>query len=322
MRRGFTLIELLTVIAIIAVIMGIAIGAFFRVRVSQEEKATETTLVKIQNQYEAQLRAVLDNVRDDFNNAGTDPKAAAGVYLAKSMAGGDNRRAKVIWTKIVFRLEFPTTFYEALTWQAYMYSTYGISPKSSFVRGLAGITPMDPTTLTVDQIMAESAVLLYATMAQARRGVTGFNPTEHVGPHAVGTINLYGRDFPVFIDTWGQPIGYIRWALNGAASDLNQPPHQKTNNQGQPIDPQDPEKTLLDSDWVLNANLVNQFKMVVGYDPTTMLSPGFPLNLSPVICSSGRDKSWGIDALFGRLNSDEDDNVYAYRLKGVGRGNN
>ncbi len=332
-RRGFTLIELLTVIAIIVVIMGIAIGALFRVRVSQEEKATETTLMKIQSQFDAQWRTIPDNAKDDAKREREKPGSVPGFALAKAIANSDSRRTLVVWTKILFKLEFPQNFAEVLAWQADMFQVYGLRYKSSYMQTLggAGVTRQQlPASPTVIQLMQESAVLLYMAVTQARRGVTGFNPTEHVGPHAVGSITLpwyvnastgQPPSFPVFIDTWGEPIGFIRWPLGGAATDLNQPPQQQLSN-GQPVDPQDPEKTLFDNDWIANSKLVDQFTKILEYDPRTM---SFPLNLTPVICSSGRDKLWGFDAnpltAFQRLSSDEDDNVYAYRLKGVGRNN-
>src|SRR5882672_1736165 len=189
--------------------MGIAIGAFFRIRVSQEEKATETVMFKIQNQFDAQWRAVLDNAKEDAKTGWTDPISVPGYGFAKGLSGGDNRRALVILTKVLLKREFPTTFYESLVWSQTMYQNFGVPQKSSYVRGLAGITPLDPTTMTSDQIMTESAVLLYMTMTQARRGVTGFNPSD-VGPHAVGSVTLTWYpsqpSYPVFVDTWGQPI--------------------------------------------------------------------------------------------------------------------
>ncbi len=230
----------------------------------------------------------------------------------------------MIWTKILLKLEFPQSFYETMIWPTQF---QGLQPKPSYLRGLtdAGVTQVEvqnlSSSLTPDQLMQESAVLLYSAVVQPRRGVSGFNPTEHVGPHAVGKVTLtwYASQptFPVFVDTWGQPIGFIRWPLNGLTSDLNQPPLRIVNNPtlNLPIDPQDPERTLLDSDWK-NGPRVQQFIALFGYTPTDP-----PLNLTPVIASAGRDKTWGIDALFGRLSADEDDNIYGYRLSGVGRNN-
>jgi len=49
-RAAFTLIELLAVIAIIAILLAMSAGAYFRVRVSQQESATNTTLQKLHSE--------------------------------------------------------------------------------------------------------------------------------------------------------------------------------------------------------------------------------------------------------------------------------
>ena len=331
-RGGFTLIELLTVIAIMGVLLGLAVGAYFRVRVSQEEKHTEVILNKLQSAFDAQRTAVQDNASDDLKKS----RVPSGVV---TMAGGDNRRAKVIWQKILYKMEFPQNFWEAIVWQNSMSLTYGLTPRPSFQRSLVmpplniPIVPLDPATLTVDQVMQESAVLLYITLGQGRRGVNTFNPNEHLGPHALGKITLAhypgSPEFPIFVDTWGQPIGFIRSPFGGglplvgggALQDLNVPPYQARNNQGQPIDPQDPEMTLLESQWYNSANRPAFELTVNGGAPIT--NP--PMNLTPVICSSGRDKQWGFSAspltALQRFSGDEDDNIYAFRMKGVGRSN-
>jgi hypothetical protein len=203
--------------------------------------------------------------------------------------------------------------------------------------------PVNDPTFTADQQHLESAALLYMALTRTRRGNAGFNPNEHLGPHAVGRARIQvgtngaSKDFDVFIDTWGQPICFCRWAFGARPSDLNQSPHQQLNKMGLPIDPQDPERRLFDPTWY-NAPVPNSSPQVTyGYWFTESLRHPLdlqqdPLNLSPVVFSAGRDKATGLQGwtadnasgqlqYFGRLSTDENDNIYSYRVK-AGRGNN
>lgn len=327
-RGGFTLIELLAVIAIIVLLGAIAVGTYFRVRNSMEETATEVVLAKIQNQYETQLRAVMDNVQDDRRN-GRIP--AAVLNLAES----DNVRAGVIWGKIRLKQEFPQNFWEAVAWPTLMQSSgYPVESRYAAELKLPG-PPRDPASMSAGDQFRESAALLYLSLTRGRRGQTGFNPTEHIGANAVGKIPITmtttgaQREFDVFLDAWGQPIGFIRWPFGGAASDLNIPPQLQTNASGQPIDPQDPERTLQSPNW--DPARRNTFVNLLGHP---LNPPGAnPLNLSAVIMSAGRDQQLGIllmngpapGGYLGYFQNDgsdaADDNVYGYRVE-AGRSNN
>src|SRR5262249_9120930 len=133
----------------------------------------------------------------------------------------------------------------------------------------------------------------------------------------------------VFVDSWGNPICYIRWPFGGPSGgggglELNQAPNWVLNKAGQTVDPQDPERTLLDPDWYNNTNLRDPVINTVGHplsNPAT--------NLSAVILSAGRDKKLGFSGYqptgysgyFLRTSGDEDDNLYGFRIKGVGRTN-
>src|SRR5437899_127209 len=102
-RFGFTLIEVLVVITIIAIIAGMSMGVYFRVRKAQVQTASETTVNKLASNLDQQWKAVLDNAKDDArqnNIANVDP-------WANQDAGGDPRRELVIHSKILQKLEFP-----------------------------------------------------------------------------------------------------------------------------------------------------------------------------------------------------------------------
>src|SRR5580700_5946058 len=208
-RFGFTLIELLVVISIIAVLVALAAGTFFRVRVSQQEKATETTVSKLQSELDLQVLSVHDNCNDYFPGGIPNPAAT----YASQLAGGDNRRAFVIWQKLLMKLEFPQNFYEAMTWPG----TVGLERKATYASALsaAGVAnPLDPYnpansgTMTTTRQHLESAVLLYLALTEGRRGNVKFSPVEHIGAHAVGKLALapdptnptVTYNFDVFLD--------------------------------------------------------------------------------------------------------------------------
>ncbi len=248
-RPAFTLIELLAVIAIIAIIAAIAIGTYFRVRISQEEAATETTVAKLHSQLDQQYRSVLDNARDQWRANDESASGPRTIKWAKLMSNGETNRGLAILTKFKLKEEFPQTFWEALMWPQQMQQFGPLDGPggsifvpmqakyySTIIQGLpANTVPRDPTMLSADDQYKESAALLYIALTRTRRGNAGFNPNEHLGAHAVGRLTCYvdqnnrltwnvipnapTKDFNVFVDTWGQPIGFVRWPFgaNGAA---------------------------------------------------------------------------------------------------------
>ena len=366
-RRGFTLLELLVVMSIIALIAGLSIGVFFRVRQTQTEGATVTIVNKLQSQLDQQWKAVLDNARDDAkadkinNPPNSNVSTFAGSKSGACIGGGDSRRELVIWTKMQLKLEFPTTFWEAIIWPNSLPNGTGLPTatnpqtnsqifgKSAYVKAILGTAQIPVAQINnnpspqADQALQESAVLFYLAMTQGRRGVAAFNPIDHLGPHAIGEVTLaqYTKPngtnptFKVFVDTWGQPISFIRWPTampigqaGNPADEINAPPYAtygtiSTYNNGQPfvVDPQDPENTLF-LNW--NANLQGQFKQFIH------TLGNVPVNLSPIIMSAGRDKvtntingasyvHYGVNTDFSLIDSSQDDNIYGYRSRGVGR---
>jgi prepilin-type N-terminal cleavage/methylation domain-containing protein len=341
-REGFTLVELLVTLALILVIMALSTGAYFRARVVMEENATTITLQKLDSQLERQMKAVIDNAKEDAREDVNRVPAWVRTLASVDQNHPDSRRALVIWTKIQLRREFPQNFWEVLVWQTAMSANTGQTPKSSFTKPLQGIIPLDPATATTqaqwDQLHFESAALLYIALTQARRGEQGFNPTDHLGANAVGTIRLYDRDFKVFLDVWGMPIAFIRWPwATNDSHEINQPPYAVTNNiagLGQVrVDPQDPEMTLTKFFGFVDVapvnartNFQNLIHTLDNYQTPTVTANGqtdhIPPNLSPVIMSAGRNKVYGVDQNFKTLvpgSEDPSDNIYSYRVRGVGR---
>jgi len=312
-RAAFTLIELLGVIAIIAILLAMSAAAFFRVRVQQQESATNVTLQKLQSELDIQHKTVLDRGAEDARTRRI-PQAIV------SWSGNDDRRAKVVWTKILLRVEFPQTFYDAVNFPVTLSSMgFNVPMKSSYFRAVQGMSPAPVANPGYPQAHYESAALLFIALTQERRGMGAFSPNEQVGPHAIGNVDLYGKSFKVFIDTWGEPIAFIRWPTGAAMTDdINQSPFQVLNTftingvpTQLPVDPQDPERTLNDTAWSNQAGFSNNIHL---------LNPNGPQNLSPFVFSAGRDKSFGVDATYAGVGStDELDNLYGYRHRGAGR---
>jgi hypothetical protein len=288
------------VIAIVVTIAGLAFGVFGTVRRSQNNRAAEVTIVKVASALEQQWNAVIDNAKGDAKNS-TIP---SGVV---TLAGGDSRRALVIWTKVSLKREFPVNFDE-ITWP----SSNGFENKAAYVSLIQGWTAPNPR----DPHM-ESAILLMAALKMTRRGMAAFDVEQSVGAHAATNVNYGNKSFRVFQDSWGTPIAFSRWpsaATNAAAvPELNQPPYEVRNRQNQLIDPQDPERTLLENSW--RSNFGNAFQQLLH----SIRNP--PQNLSPIVFSAGADQSFNVNqdlsVMTGAVD-EHNDNIYSHRVRGAG----
>src|SRR5689334_7036861 len=107
-RRAFTLIELLIVMAIIAALASLAVGAVLTVRDSQMKSVTETTVQKLASALDQHWKGSLDQIYEE-----TVPQWAINMSL-DSAGNPDVRLARVIYTKVRLKQEFPVTFLMAL----------------------------------------------------------------------------------------------------------------------------------------------------------------------------------------------------------------
>ena len=89
--------------AIIAVLVALVASATFQVIGVQQERTTETTIRKVADALDQQWQAVLDQAKSEP----IPPNVT-------NLAGGDARRARVIYIKLRLAGEFPVTFSEAL----------------------------------------------------------------------------------------------------------------------------------------------------------------------------------------------------------------
>src|SRR5215471_17902198 len=101
-RSGMTLIELLVVIVIIGLLLTISAATAMRVLARQKSSNTETLITTLARALNQHWMAVVDQAKTE--------SIPPGVL---TLAGNDDRRARVIWIKLRLRQEFPMTFAEA-----------------------------------------------------------------------------------------------------------------------------------------------------------------------------------------------------------------
>jgi prepilin-type N-terminal cleavage/methylation domain-containing protein len=226
-RLAFTLVELLVVIAIIAVLAALVVGATMRVIGVQAQKNTQTLVQKVASSLNQQMQALFDQARVEPMG---DPNVANSLTNLMNMAGGDTRRARVIWAKLRLKQQFPMTFAEAQ------------NPD-----GGTGILSAEPAYAVVAGAGAYTAqqqgVCLYLALKNNRRGAT-FDP-DTLSPQELANTSVNGIKY--IMDAWKAPLQFVRWAAPNDPSGYGNAPQAFS---GPPaLDLQDPEGILSDTAW-------------------------------------------------------------------------
>lgn len=247
-RSGFSLIEILIVIGLLALLAAIGVGAYFRVQAGAEVQATEGTLNKLNVGIMAKWKAVVDQATREAQ-AGKIPQAVRDY--TNDGATPNPERARVVWTYMRLKNEFPTSKAEAAA------------------DIVVGATTVLPHRRIFDSVVAtgnpaeESAACLYAALVKGGSGGATFDADplrNQTKESAAGTI---------FVDTWGKPIAFARMAYT---PELNAPPYAPKRSSVASLDPIDPKGKL--GGW---ANLSDFWqKMTAGHYAYSLANPPYP----------------------------------------------
>lgn len=299
-RAGFTLIELLVVMAIIGIIVSLTAAAAIQVLAYQRSANTQATVKVVGTFLERQWSAVRDQASDDAK-AGKIP---ASVY---AIAGGDTARAKVIWTILRFRQQFPMNYSEALTpWQLPVQlqvsnpikpqdlpSVYASDLSSAGISSGSGTASFDASP---PGWPAESSVMLWLALRKSRGG-------NQMNDDSLPSSALI--EVPVglraIVDAWGKPLVFYRHPKpldNGPAAELNA---SSASADKIKRDPLDPTGTLIDPVWNSWANYSSQqgvfwfeqFCYPVHTGTGAQYKPSAAYSM-PTIVSAGRDGVLGL----------------------------
>ena len=318
-RDGFTLIELLVVISIIIVLGAVSAGAYFRIKAAQAVTATETNIGKLNSNLRQNWEIVVKQAGDDVRDEKL-PEVRALITLLN----GNKELAKVLWTYIRLRLDFPTTFREAQS--PITVGSFTAQPKRIFM------PPALPAFASVPAVPSEeqsAACLFLALTATGRSGNTvgleGLN-------NQAADLNLTGAPagttpVKVFNDSWGKPLAFCRIGFN--AMELDTAEYTKANVYRDPFDPtgQIPKYAALSAANQASVNAIwaqlNQYHMTVGgvtpveysayvgADRPPLIPPRPTRHWYPTIISGNSDRTF--DAGLGTGND-----IVSYRLSREG----
>jgi prepilin-type N-terminal cleavage/methylation domain-containing protein len=189
-RRGFTMIELMIVIAIIAMLLSLTVGAMFSFIAGAREAATSSTIAKVSQL----LQDRVANFRQmDFTDAAQRYQTQWNINNPGSQIQSIEL-AEIIVRKFRMKRAFPQNWTEAFGNDPQRFASLSVltSPPAGYVPKF------------------ESGIVLYALL---------FNGETFGAPSAADDlfssseirISTETANLPCLVDAWGEPLRFYRW---------------------------------------------------------------------------------------------------------------
>ncbi len=191
-RRGFTLTEMLVTITVIALLAGLALAGLHSARETARIAKTKSTVMKLHN-IVMEMYGSYQTRRLPISTTGLSPKQAA------------EARLKAI--RDIMRMEMPERWSDVDTGPLFVSTRPALS--NAYVRYKLERSPSG-------DVSSAECLYMLVTLSDAES-------REDFSESEVGDTDNDGA--PEFVDAWGHPIYFFRWApgflpSNGADTDL------------------------------------------------------------------------------------------------------
>jgi prepilin-type N-terminal cleavage/methylation domain-containing protein len=273
-EKAFTLIELMVVCVIIALLAMLASTAYFGAMQTARAVKTNSTISKL----DAAISDIYESYEFRFEHIedALDKDSQAKFKINKdTMSEIDMVRLKRSLMYDLMRMEMPTTRVEVSSDPEVIQANYKLEPPA--VKEIYKELVSSPSSTN---LATESAELLYLIIANLDpEALENFTASE------IGDTDHNG--LLEFIDGWGRPIAFIRFAPGFTDTD-RQPDLIRILNSSLPLG----DKNLIDSLTPdQKVKIINQWQDP--FDPDMLTADSW--FLYPVIVSAGRDGLFGID---------------------------
>lgn len=347
LRRGFTLVELMIVIVIIAILSALFLGALDQAEQTAKASRTTTLVQKLHNMLMARwdaYRTVRLPINVDARGPGNQANAG---NEGQSRFRQDVARTRMLAIRELIRMEMPDRYDDLMFEPALLRSPMGNTPIrpflwSAYQRRILAAKAVNASLskMLLKDFVAQIAInnqdaeCLYLVMTVGVEDTS--TSVEHFSASDVGDTDQDGM--PEFIDAWGSPVRFLRWApgfVSPAQPIYNYKetdPKASIFHNSQPRDPRKPDE--FQSRWKIQIDRVTDTntspakvveKLVIidqddpfnpmrvgptpdnipnsGWTKSSRWRPGDPgpehgYILMPLIYSMGRDTESGIEHAF------------------------